>query len=56
MVGRAIGIDSPINQNPSIALAAPVEINRTFVFHPFLETPPSNGHLGLSTQLTVSII
>jgi hypothetical protein len=33
-------IDSTINQNHWIALATPVEINRTFVFHPFLETTP----------------
>jgi hypothetical protein len=33
-------IDSTINRNPSIALGKPVEMNRTFVFHPFLETTP----------------
>jgi hypothetical protein len=33
-------IDSTINRTPCIALAKPVEINRTLVFHPFLETTP----------------
>jgi hypothetical protein len=28
-------IDSTINRTPCIALARPVEINRTLVFHPF---------------------
>jgi hypothetical protein len=28
------------NRTPCIAQAKPVEINRTFVFHPFLETTP----------------
>jgi hypothetical protein len=32
--------DSTINRTPCIAQAKPVEINRTFVFHPFLETTP----------------
>jgi hypothetical protein len=32
--------DSTINRTPCIAQANPVEINRTFVFHPFLETAP----------------
>jgi hypothetical protein len=48
--------DSTINRTPCIALAKPLEINRTFVFHPFLDTTPkSNGQLGLfKTQLTAS--
>jgi hypothetical protein len=33
-------IDSTINWTPYIAIAKPMEINRTFVFHPFLETTP----------------
>jgi hypothetical protein len=33
-------IDSTINRTPCIVLAKPVEINRTLVFHPFLETIP----------------
>jgi hypothetical protein len=33
-------IDSTINRNPCIALAKPVEINITLVFHPFMETTP----------------
>jgi hypothetical protein len=33
-------IYSTINRNPCIALAKPVEMYRTFVFHPFLETTP----------------
>jgi hypothetical protein len=33
-------IDTTINRTPCIALAKPVEINRTCVFHPFLETTP----------------
>jgi hypothetical protein len=33
-------LDSTINPIPFIALAKPVKINRTFVFHPFLETTP----------------
>jgi hypothetical protein len=36
----AKAIDSPINRSPCIALAKPVEINRTFDFQPFLETIP----------------
>jgi hypothetical protein len=32
--------DSTINRTPCIAQAKPVEINRTFGFHPFLETTP----------------
>jgi hypothetical protein len=32
--------DSTINRTPCIALAKPVEINITFVFHPFLEMTP----------------
>jgi hypothetical protein len=32
--------DSTINWTPCIAQAKPVEINRRFVFHPFLETTP----------------
>jgi hypothetical protein len=32
--------DSTINRTPCIAQAKPVEINRTFIFHPFLETTP----------------
>jgi hypothetical protein len=35
----AKAIDSSISRTPCIALAKPVEINRTFDFHPFLETP-----------------
>jgi hypothetical protein len=31
----AKGIDSTINQTHCIALAKPMEINRTLVFHPF---------------------
>jgi hypothetical protein len=30
--------DSTVNRTPCIALAKPLEISRTFVFHPFLET------------------
>jgi hypothetical protein len=49
-------IDSTINRTPCIARAKTVEINRTLVFHPFLETTPYNAHLGLfKTQLTVSL-
>jgi hypothetical protein len=33
-------IDSTINQTPYIALDKPVEMNRTFIFHSFLETTP----------------
>jgi hypothetical protein len=53
----AKAINSTINQIPCIALAKPVEINRTLVFHPFQETnPPSNGQLGLfKMQLTMSV-
>jgi hypothetical protein len=32
--------ESTINRTPCIAQSKPVEINRTFVFHPFLETTP----------------
>jgi hypothetical protein len=40
---------------PCIVLAKPVKMNRTFVFHPFLETTLSNGQFGLfKSQLTVS--
>jgi hypothetical protein len=56
MVAKAID-NSSINQTPCIALAKPVEINRTVVFDPFLEAIPlSNGQFGLfKTQLTVSV-
>jgi hypothetical protein len=52
----AKAIDSPINRTPCIALAKPMEINRTFVFHPFLDYPLSNGQFDLfKTKLTVSL-
>jgi hypothetical protein len=48
--------DSAINRTTCIAQAKPVEINRTFVFRPFLEMTLSNGQLGLfKTQLIVSV-
>jgi hypothetical protein len=54
----AKAIDSSINWTPCIALAKPVEINRTFDFHPFLETTPStNSHtlVILAPQVTLLI-
>jgi hypothetical protein len=50
--------DSYYQSDPLHRQANPVEINITFVFHPFLETTHiSNGQLGLpKTQLTVSAI
>jgi hypothetical protein len=50
-------IEYTINQNPSIALATPVEITRDLVFHSFLETiPPCDSHLSLfKSQLAVSV-
>jgi hypothetical protein len=36
-------IESTFNWNPCIALAKSVEINKTFVFHPFLETTGGGG-------------
>jgi hypothetical protein len=47
-------MNSTINQNRWIALAKLVEINRTFAFHPFLETIPPLALTMFRTQLTVS--
>jgi hypothetical protein len=44
---------STINQTACIAQAKPVEINRTFVFHPFLETTPKA--IANKTKLIVSL-
>jgi hypothetical protein len=47
-------IDSTINQIPWIALATPVEMKITFVFHQFIEK--SNRRLGLfKTHLNMSV-
>jgi hypothetical protein len=46
-------IDSPVNKNPSIALATPVEFKKNLVFP---QLRPCNGHLGLfKTHLAMSV-